>query len=269
MNGENEIQPTSGSDPVEENEKVEPSDLEGEGENEAKKAEEGKNEPEAEAEGQNAEHPKQNRKTDAQYAEERRARKAKEEAERKRREDEIRRQAVFDVKKGQVTKDELLELGLNAIDDEDQMFLVESLRKAKAEGEDNPQAYAYRSLYVKQSERKAQDEAKAKADEETKQRRIATVKQDQANFKKKFGKTTADVMKTEAEFMQLFGNLIDQDKGNFTELYSLYSTLNKNQSDVAKAQGSFPTNAMAPSKVDKEETDEEFKARFLKEYGRW
>ena len=273
MEEENKVQPTSEPNPNGEND-VKPTDLEEEGKKPEGQANEGNDgakgkKPEESEEGKPSNPPKQNRKTDAQYAEERRQRKAKEEAERKKREEEIRRQAVFEVKSGQVTADELKELDLDKVEDEDQLFLVESLRKAKADGTENPQAAAYRALFKKQLEDKAAAKAKSDAEEATKQRRIATVAQDQANFKAKFGKTTAEVMKNEEEFMQLFGGLIDQDKGNFTELYTVYQTMKSSQREEAKREGAIPTGGNGNTDPNVEESDKEFKERYTKKYGHW
>lgn len=276
MEEEKKVPPTSEPNPNGENENVDPSDLDdGEGAQSQPNPEEGAGEnpadkPNPEEQGQNPSNPpKQTRKTDAQYAEERRQRKAREEAARKKREEEIRRQAVFEVKSGQVTAEELSELGLAKVEDEDQLFLVESLRKAKADGVENPQATAYQALFKKQATARAEAQAQAQAQEAEKQKRIATVAQDQANFKAKFGKTTAEVMKGEPEFMRLFGSLIDQDKGNFTELYTAYTSMKQEQSGAAKGEGSFPTNSNAPSSGGADETDEDFKKRWIAEHGHW
>lgn len=219
--------------------------------------------------GQKPNPSRQDRRTDAEYAEERRKRKEREEALRKKRDEEIRRQAVFDVKKGQVTPEELAELGLQKVEDEDQLFLVESLRKAKASGAENPLATAYQELYKRQSAERAEAQERAKAEEAEKQKRIATVAQDQAAFKAKFGKTTAEVLKNEPEFVELFGKLIDQDKGNFTELYDAYTQLKAKHSDTARREGTFPTNSNGPANGDVSESDEEFKKRWIAEHGHW
>ena len=274
MEEETKVQPTSEPNPTGD-EQVNTSDLEDENGKKptpaANEGEEhaGEGQKPSEGEGQKPNPPKQSRKTDAQYAEERRRKKEREEAERKKREDEIRRQAVFEVKSGQVTAEELSELGLAKVEDEDQLFLVESLRKAKADGVENPQAAAYQALFKKQAADKADAKAKTEAEEAEKQKRVAIVAQDQANFKAKFGKTTAEVMKGEPEFMELFGGLIDVDKGNFTELYAAYQKMKSQQRSDAKADGSFPTTTPATKPGDEKESDEDFKKRYIAKYGRW
>lgn len=237
-------------------------------------AEEGKEtskEEESNAEEEGNTDPKpQDRDTNAKNAERRRRQKEREEQRQREREDEIRRQAVFEVKSGQVTADELKELSLPKVETEEQLFLVEQLRKAKSEGAENPQAEAYKALFKKQSDDKAKAEAQAKAEAEAEARRKEVVAKDQQAFKAKFGKTTAEVMKNEEEFMSLFGNLIDQDKGNFTELYSAYTTLKKERKDTAKKDGSFPTSSESGSSSSgNDESDADFKKRWIAEHGRW
>ena len=272
MEEEKKVTPTPEPNPNGEND-VNTTDIEDESQPKTDPAEEGQEgnggKPAAGNDGGNPNPPKQSRETDAQNAERRRKAKEREEQRQKEREEQIRRQAVFEVKSGQVTAEELSELGLAKVEDEDQLFLVESLRKAKADGAENPQAAAYQALFKKQSEDKAAAKAKSDAEEATKQRRIATVAQDQANFKAKFGKTTAEVMKNEEEFMQLFGGLIDQDKGNFTELYTAYTQMKSKQRDAAKADGSFPTNPQSGKPGEEKESDEDFKKRYIAKYGRW
>ena len=272
MEEEKKVTPTPEPNPNGEND-VNPTDIEDESQPKTDPAEEGKEgnggKPAAGNDGGNPNPPKQSRETDAQNAERRRKAKEREEQRQKEREEQIRRQAVFEVKSGQVTAEELKELDLDKVEDEDQLFLVESLRKAKADGAENPQAAAYQALFKKQSKDKAAAKAKSDAEEATKQRRIATVAQDQANFKAKFGKTTAEVMKNEEEFMQLFGGLIDQDKGNFTELYTVYHTMKSSQREEAKREGAIPTGGNGNSDPNVEESDEEFKERYTKKYGHW
>lgn len=213
---------------------------------------------------------KQDRDTDAKYAEERRKRKEREEARQREREEEIRRQAVFEVKSGQVSSDELKELSLEKVENEDQLFLVEQLRKAKAEGVENPLAEAYKSLFKKQVDDKAKAQAEAQARKAAEDAKKAIVAKDQQAFKAKFNKSTADVMKTDTEFMSLFGNLIDQEKGNFTELYSAYTKMKEERATQAKKEGAFPTSSQGSSAGNPSgETDQDFKERYIAEYGHW
>ncbi len=273
MEEEKKTQPTSEneSNPNEEDE-VNTTDLLGEGEDDkGKSAEAGKETPtdetEAEKDGKPESKP-QDRETNAKNAERRRRQKEREEQRQKEREEEIRRQAVFEVKSGQVTEEELRDLSLTKVETEEQLFLVEQFRKAKSEGNENPLAEAYKALFKKQNEDKAQAEAKAKEEAEVEQRRKEIVMKDQQAFKAKFGKTTAEVIKNEEEFMSLFGNLIDQDKGNFTELYSAYIAMKQNRKDTAKKEGAFPTNNSSTSDGNSGNmTDEEFKKYYIGKYG--
>ncbi len=270
MEEENKVQPTSEPNPTGE-EEVKTTDLNDETKPSEQSAEAGKetskeDESKSEEEG-STEHKPQDRETNAKNAERRRRQKEREEQRQKEREAEIRRQAVFEVKSGQVTADELRELSLAKVETEEQLFLVEQLRKAKKEGAENPQAEADKALFKKQSDDKAEAEAKAKAEAEAEAKRTEVVARDQQAFKAKFGKTTAEVMKNEEEFMSLFGKLIDQDKGNFTELYSAYTALKQERKDAAKKEGSFPTNTSSSSDGESNMSDEEFKKYYIGKYG--
>lgn len=212
---------------------------------------------------------KQSRELDAKFAEERRKRKEREEAQKKKHDEEVANKALFDYKSKQVTQDELNELGLSKVEDEEQMFLVESLRKAKSDGAENPVASAYQSLFKKNSEEKATKKAEEEAKEAARKKREATVAEDQKNFKAKFGKSTADAMKEE-EFMSLFGAALDPDKGNFTELYSGYSEMKKKQSEEGKRKGSFTPgsngNGGGNEQGNKPRTREEFEKYWAEKY---
>lgn len=268
MEDKEKVQPTPEPNPEAGNNDVNPSDLEGrEGQPKESAAKEGESDPKEgtqkpEEEGKQPSPKKQSRETDALNAERRRREKEREASRQKEREDEIRRQAVFEVKSGQVSAEELSELGLAKVEDEDQLFLVESLRKAKEEGVENPQAHAYQALFKKQAAEKADAKAKAEAERAETERRRAVVAQDQKNFQAKFGKSTADVMKNEPEFMELFGSFIDESKGNFTELYSTYTKMKSGQTKQSKIEGSFPTDPSGNSSKDGMESDEEFMKRW-------
>lgn len=274
MEEEKKVPQTSEPNPNGENEEVTDSDLDEEGQSASSpeagdngKKPEGEDPKEPDEEGKKPNPQKQDRKTDAEYAEERRQRKAREEAAKKKREDEIRRQARFEVESSQVTSEELSELNLEKIEDEDQLFLVKCLRKAKADGVENPLATAYQDYFKKQTADKADAKAKAEAEETAKKELYAKVAKDQADFKAEFGKSTADVMKNEPEFMELFGRVVDQNKGNFTECYRVYSAMKKNQADNAKKEGEFPT--AGDGKGSTTESDEDFKKRYIAQYGSW
>lgn len=269
MEEETKTPSTSGSNPTGEQD-VNPGDLDQGGQTPpAEDGNQGGQTKDQGEEDQKPNPPKQSRETDAANAERRRREKAREEARRQEREAEIRRQAVFEVKSGQVTSDELKDLGLTKVETEEQLFLVESLRKAKAEGVENPTTAAYQALYKKQQTERAEAETKAAAEKEAEERRRKVVAEDQANFKAKFGTTTAEVMKNDQEFMRLFGNLIDQEKGNFTELYTAYKAMQKDHSDAARREGGFPTNGDGGTNPSGEESDEDFKKRYTATYGRW
>lgn len=261
--------------PTGEDEEVKAEDLADEGgeskDASAKEGEEGesKDEPKKEEAKGKTLTAEEQREQDRKNAERRRAEKARKEAKEKEREEQIRRQAVFEVKSDQVTKDELSALSLDKVETEDQLYLVESLRKAKADGAENPEAEAYKALFRKQSEEKAEAVAKAKADKEAEDARKAVVASDQRAFYAKFGKTTGEVMTNEKDFMKIFGNVIDADKGNFTECYSIYTQMKQGARDASKKEGSFPTSTQGNAGSSAEgESDEEFLKRFKAQYGR-
>ena len=270
MEEKEKVQPALEPNPNGEDEEVDVTDITDGGEPSGSQADEGKRaegegNPKPDGGGKPA--PRQTRETDAQNAERRRREKERAEQRQREREAEIRRQAVFEVKSGQVSAEELRELGLAKVETEDQLYLVESLRKAKADGAENPIADAYRALYGKNEAEKAKAEEAKKEEDKAK----AIVAKDQAAFKAKFGKTTAEVYKNEEEFMSIFGGLIDVSKGNFTELYSAYIAMKGEHKDAAKKAGSFPTSAQGGGKPNPAigETDEQFKERWKREHGRW
>lgn len=276
MEEEKKTPQTSEPNPNGENNEVDESDLDEEGQSASNpeagdngKKPEGEDPKEPEEEGKKPNPQKQSRELDAKFAEERRKRKEREEAQKKKHDEEVANKALFDYKSSQVTKDELNELGLSKVEDEEQMFLVESLRKAKSDGVENPVASAYQSLFKKNSEEKATKKAEEEAKEAARKKREATVAEDQRNFKAKFGKSTADAMKEE-EFMNLFGAALDPDKGNFTELYSGYSEMKKKQSEEGKRKGSFTPgsngNGGGNEQGNKPRTREEFEKYWAEKY---
>ena len=271
MEEENKVQATNEPNPDEDKDKVDPSDVSDDGSQDSQTKptgdDGGKGDSEDKDKDKDPKQQKQSRKTDAEYARERRERKAREEAERKRREDEIRRQAVFEVKSGQVTADELGELGLSKVENDDQLFLVESFRKAKADGAENPQAEAYKALFKKQADEKAkalEAEAKEKA-------MLDLIEKDKDEFQKQFGTTTKDVLEQDKEFVDAFAELIKETPGKFTKIYAAYAKLKKGIADKAKRDGAFPTgqNGSSESKNADTESAEEFQKRWIAEHGHW
>lgn len=244
-------------------------DLEdGEGSGDGSGANEGNNQSENQPETKTGEgekpKPKQSRGENAKYAEMRRKR---EEAERKAREDQIRRQAEFDVKKGMVSTDELTALGIDEVKTDDELLLVETYRKAKANGDENPELVAFKALHAKQRKdrEEAQSQAAAKAQAEQEERRIVAA--EQAEIRKKYGKTTGEILKAEPEFKEFFDRY--GKAGAFDECYIQFHKIKGDSEKVAKKQGVFPTSGTGNSNgnAGKSETDAEFIARTKKQYG--
>lgn len=211
---------------------------------------------------------KQSREKNSFYAEQRR--KAKEERERKETETRIRKQVVFEVKKENVKKDELDSLGLNSVETDDDIFLVESYRKSKSEGSENPEAEAYRSLREKKiAEAKEAETKKAKEEEYLQQ-----IAKEQEEVKGKYGKTCKQILDEEPnfkDFLDSFGK-----EKTFIECYEYFNANIKKakseEREESKKTATPPTSTSGSSngKTNKtKETDEEFKARWIKEHGRW
>jgi hypothetical protein len=204
--------------------------------------------------------PKQSRKEDSYYAALNRGKgnpTASSEEER------IRREAEFDVKKGLVKQDTLKELGLEAVESQDDLFLTEKYDEACKNGEENPSADAYKALRAKELEAKKAEEGIAKKDGEER----AAIAKDQTDFKSKYGKTTAEALsENDGEFRNLFGNFLKP--GNFTQLYGAYLKSKGNVKDEAKDKGSFPTGSSGQTadKKYEEMTPEEKKKYFDKKY---
>lgn len=256
------------ANPQGENGEVSLNDLEDENKNgEESAAKEGESEDKAEnpakKEGEKPK-PKQSRETDAKFAEMRR--KQKEEAERKDLESRIRKQVEFDVKKEAVSKSELEALGIDEVKTDEELLLVESYRKAKAEGEENPELAAYKALHAKQlkDREEANSRAKAKAEAEAEQTQI--VANEQAEIRKKYGKSTGEILKEEPDFKKFFDRY--GKAGNFDECYTTFHEIRGDSEQKAKQQGVFPTSGTGDSKGSPtKETDEEFLARTRKQYG--
>ena len=240
----------------------------------AEPAEEGKKpEEEAKPQGKPA---KQSREDNAYYAEMRRAKKAEEERRRKAELDEARKQGALSERKKFVKPDELSALGLTQAESEDELYLVDRYREAQSKGEDNPVAYAYRSLSglkskaledVRKRETEAEEASKA-------------IREDAKSFAEKYGKTIPEAFKSDkgfADFFDKYGK-----RGNATECYADYLNLTggsakQDASEKAKdiAQSTPPKPNGKPT-ADKRtgryngfDTREEFLADFERKYGKF
>lgn len=145
-----------------------------------------------------------------------------------------------------ITEQALKDLGLTREDlsDDDNMLVATEYTKALAKGEQDPIAYAYRTVYRKSMEakRKASEETakEAKAKEETAKK----VKADTENFKAAYPNVNInDLVKDGSEFNDLFGDVPDI-IGNVTKYFGKYlkmkgmaSTQPKKATEADKAKG--------------------------------
>jgi hypothetical protein len=210
--------------------------------------------------------PKQSREDDAKNAERRRREKAKADQEKQEHDEEIRKQAEFDVKKSQVTDGELKDLGIEQVKDPNDLYLVECYRKAKAEGKENPLAEAYRQQAKKLRDDKAAEEASAKAQADQLEEERQIVATEQGEIKKKYGKTTGEILRDEPDFKEFF----DQygKPGTFDECYSTFHKIRGGSESKAKADGIPPTSGTGKGDGgSSKETDEQFIARTKAKYG--
>ncbi|MCK9235195.1 MAG: hypothetical protein M0Q41_10755 [Bacteroidales bacterium] len=211
-------------------------------------------------EEQEAEKKKQSREENARFAELRRKN-----AELEKKNKELEEEAVkasFDAKKENISKATLASIGLDAIETEDDLLLARAYDNAVASGSEEPLRDAVkvqREHMRKRAEKVREEEQARKAMEEK-------VKQDQIEFKKKFGIETADVMKNDKKFVALFGDLIEP--GNFTKLYTRFKTEYPDESgEDGKNKGIIPNSSnkqtLKPPKKELHELDGD---EFLKAY---
>lgn len=220
---------------------------------------------------------KQSREENARYAEMRRAQKAKKEhdAEIER----AKKEAVFESEKGYVKPETLKDLGLKEVKDEDDLYLCKEYEKLLAEGDENPEAGAYRSLREKKRSETEEKAKKEKADEDMK----IKVGKAQIDFEKKYGLKLADIAgNPDNDFMKRTGRYITCVKGHedeyissFLEAYAEYDSEKKAQEaeskERAKKMGSFSTSDGGTKVSDGADdplkmTHEQFKAYWESKY---
>ena len=204
---------------------------------------------------------KQSRDENAKYADIRRRNKELEKENQELKEKVSR--ADFNGRKKAISSETLDALGLDAIEDEDDLFRCETYEKAIKRDSDNPlldveKAYTQR---VKAERKKREDEIKVKEENER------LLREDQANFLKKFGKETSEVLK-DKRFMALFGDKITY--GNFTELYSRYveafELKEKEDEEQSKKMGQIPGSNTKPNNTHQSINDIDDDEAFLKAF---
>ncbi len=173
-------------------------------------------------------------------------------------------EADFSARKNVISADTLADLGLDKIEDENDLLLCEEYDKAVKRGSENPVLDATKA-YRKRV--KVEQEKLVKAEEE-KQNQIKAVEEDKTNFKKKFGISTKEALEDE-RFVKAFGEKIGY--GNLTELYGIYlSLVGEESTDTkqSKKMGKVPNSTTVQSKkVDINDLDgEEFLKAFNEKY---
>ena len=147
-------------------------------------------------------------------------------------------EARFGAKKSAVSQQTLADLGIDKIENDDDLFLCQEYENAKKRGSENPLLEANKAFRKRVIEKEA--EIKAQKDEEKKfTEKILAEKE---NLKKTYGVESSELIKNE-EFMSLFGEkALD---GNLTEYYGKYiGLINKYKKDnsTSKVQGKLPTS---------------------------
>lgn len=153
-------------------------------------------------------------------------------------------EADFQARKKTISADTLADLGLDSIEDENDLLLCEEYDKAVKRGSENPILEAtkvYRSKVKNEQKQLAQAEQDKKNQEEL-------VKKDMAEFKKKFGISTKEALEDE-RFVKAFGEKIEY--GNMTELYGIYKSLVQVEEEKniqeSKKMGKVPSSSNSHS----------------------
>lgn len=158
--------------------------------------------------------------------------------------------ADFNAEKKVIRQSTLDDLGLDSIEDEDDLLLCKEYEKAEKRGSDNPIKDANMAY------RKAMREKQAKASEqEVKDRELKeAVAKDSKDFYETYKITPAQALQDE-DFVEAYGDLIEA--GNLTKLYGKYKALTKSKdveddqdSKVAKKMGTIPTSSKQTKKQE-------------------
>lgn len=157
------------------------------------------------------------------------------------------------------------ELGIESLENEDDLFLYKTYQSAIANGNDEPIAYANREY--RKMVRDREKSIREQADLESREKE--TARKDAEDLHKKFGVTRSDI-KNDPVFMGLYGEEIKV--GNVTKLYSKYKEFVK-PNENSKKKGVLPTNNLSAG-VNKEQdpldtlNGEEFHKLFIQRYKR-
>lgn len=204
---------------------------------------------------------KQSRKENARYAEMRRKY-----AELERENKELKKQvsnSEFNGRIKNISEDTLDALGLTSIEDEDDLFRCETYEKAIKSNADDPLREVERAYAKKVKEEKR----KLVQERETQEKNEKLLREDQIEFKKKFGVDTSVAVNDE-KFMALFSDQITY--GNLTELYSRYVQVFGKQAreddEKSKAMGKIPSSNSKPQPKSQNINDIQSDEDFLKAF---
>lgn len=120
-------------------------------------------------------------------------------------------------------EDILKDLGLENIDDEYSMKLVEFYKEGKKEEVDNPPAYAYKKA---NSWRREENEKTKNVELEEKKNRDEMDKE-LKEVKSKYNKSLKTIQKEEPNFEKYMGNLVDSNKHNLVAVLDAYYALKR------------------------------------------
>lgn len=202
---------------------------------------------------------KQSREDNARFAEMRRKEKADHLAEIER----VKKETEFNIKKDYVSADAKEALGLEQIENDDELFLAQEYEKAQQDGVENPAVEAYKHLYAKHKQERLDEAAKTKAEEDN----IRAIAEEQSNFQKEFGISTRDAY-LNTDFQEKYGEFIsDQMPGSITKAYRIYLKNKGKVEEAAKSKGNFnanPNNSGEASAVDYVKLAKENPEEFMK-----
>lgn len=173
-------------------------------------------------------------------------------------------EADFKARSKVISEHTLTELGLDSIEDANDLVLCEEYEKATKKGSENPVLDAQIAYRKKVKER--EKEQKASIDKENENKR--KVEEDKAVFKSKFGISTSEAIKDE-DFMNMYGKFITY--GNMSELYENYLKIRDKNSagDEAKKKGVIPLSSSRTASSKKSINDltgEDFLKAFKEKY---
>ena len=173
-------------------------------------------------------------------------------------------EADFSARKNVISADTLADLGLDKIEDENDLLLCEEYDKAVKRGSENPVLDATKA-YRKRIKTEHDKLTKAQQEEANNKK---LVQEDAVKFQKEYGISASEAMKDE-KFTKAFGKQISY--GNLTELYGIYLSLTGGdavEEKQSKQMGKVPNSTTVKSKkVDINDLDgEEFLKAFNERY---